>query len=178
MKCEYCGYEFNDNFCPNCGAAAPEQTPAVWQPPINDNPQQNNPENTDYSSYRNQKTYSRYYSSGVQIRSISSCIILTILTCGIYGILWFGNLNDEVNYLSEERSPTSGGIAFLLCILTCGLYYFYWAYTQGVKIDRAYIIRNQVPPKHGILFIVLTFIPYAGGLITYCLMQNDINNIA
>lgn len=30
MKCEYCGYEFNDKFCPNCGAAAPEQTPAVY----------------------------------------------------------------------------------------------------------------------------------------------------
>lgn len=177
MKCEYCGYEFNDKFCPNCGAAAPEQTPAVWQPPASDNMQQNNQGINDYSSYRNQGIYNRY-SSGVARRSIFTCILLTILSCGLYGILWFGNLNDEANYLSEESSPTSGGIAFLLCILTCGIYYFYWAYKQGEKIDRAYIIRNQLPPKHGLLFIVLTFVPYAGGLITYSIMQNDINNIA
>lgn len=177
MKCEYCGYEFNDKFCPNCGAAAPEQTPAVWQPSVNNNMQQNNQRNNDYSSYKNQRAYDRY-SSGVKIRSILTCILLTIFSCRLYGILWFGNLNDEANYLSEERSPTSGGIAFLLCILTCGIYYFYWAYKQGEKIDRAYILRNQIPPKHGLLFIVLTFVPYAGGLITYSIMQNDINNIA
>lgn len=177
MKCEYCGYEFNDKFCPNCGAAAPEQTPAVWQPSVNNNMQQNNQRNNDYSSYKNQRAYDRYR-SGVKIRSILTCILLTIFSCGLYGILWFGNLNDEANYLSEERSPTSGGIAFLLCILTCGIYYFYWEYKQGEKIDRAYILRNQIPPKHELLFIVLTFVPYAGGLITYSIMQNDINNIA
>lgn len=177
MKCEYCGYEFNDKFCPNCGAAAPEQTPAAWQPPVNNNMQQNNYRNNDYSSYQNQKSYGRY-SSGVKVRSAFSCVILTIITCGIYGILWFGNMNDEVNYLSEEPCPTSGSVAFLLVLVTCGLYYFYWAYKQGEKLDRAYIMRGLNPPRHGVLFIVLQFVPYVGGLISYCIMQNDINNIA
>lgn len=179
MKCEYCGYKFNENYCPNCGAAAPEQTPEIFQPPVKNDHQQNNCGNqNNYFDYRNQKQYSRYKTSGIQTRSIVSCIILTIVTCGIYGILWFGNLNDEANFLSEERTPTSGGIAFLLCIFTCGIYYFFWAYNQGTKIDRAYIIRNQTPPKHGILYLVLTFVPYVGGLLTYCIMQNDINYIA
>lgn len=182
MKCEYCGYEHNAKFCPNCGAAAPEQQtpapPVQWQSPAdnyNINGDQRN--NGDFRSYQNHNVYNRYY-SGIKIRSIASCIILTIITCGLYSILWFGNLNDEANYLSEEPNPTSGGAAFLLSVITCGIYYFYWAYMQGVRLDRARMLRNMPPKNQGLTFLLLLFVPYAGGLISLSLMQNEINNLA
>ena len=35
-----------------------------------------------------------------QQRNIAVAIILTIVTCGIYGIYWFVKLTDEMNYAS------------------------------------------------------------------------------
>lgn len=54
-------------------------------------------------------------------RSLPVSILLTIITCGIYGIYWFIVLTDEVNQHSGE-DDTSGGIAFLLTLVTCGIY--------------------------------------------------------
>lgn len=182
MKCEYCGYEFNAKFCPNCGAAAPDQqpvqkTPVQWQQPVNNGMNSEQSGNGNFRNYQNQNIYNRY-NSGIKVRSIASCILLTIITCGLYSILWFGNLNDESNYLAEEPRPTSGGVAFLLVLVTCGIYYFYWAYKQGERIDRARMIRNMPPKNQGVLFLVLLFVPYVGGLISLSLMQNEINYLA
>ena len=61
-------------------------------------------------------------------RSIVVSIILSIVTCGIYGIYWFVKLNDELNAAAGKQNATSGGVAVLLTLVTCGIYGFYWAY--------------------------------------------------
>ena len=45
-------------------------------------------------------------------RNIVVCILLSLVTCGIYGIYWMIVLNDETNALSG-RQGTSGGLVFL-----------------------------------------------------------------
>lgn len=55
-------------------------------------------------------------------RSVGIAILLTIITCGIYGIYWLIMLNDETNYVSgHQQDGTSGGVVFLLH--TCDLRY-------------------------------------------------------
>ena len=44
-------------------------------------------------------------------RNIVVCILLSLVTCGIYGIYWMIVLNDETNALSG-RQGTSGGLVF------------------------------------------------------------------
>lgn len=34
MKCNQCGTQFEGKFCPNCGAPAQAETPAVEQAPV------------------------------------------------------------------------------------------------------------------------------------------------
>lgn len=47
-------------------------------------------------------------------RNIVLAIIFTLLSCGIYGIYWFINVNDDMNTLTPDDSyQTSGGLAFL-----------------------------------------------------------------
>lgn len=58
-------------------------------------------------------------------RNIAVSIILTIVTCGIYGIVWFVMLNDEIRNASKDYGMPSGGVAFLLTIVTCGIYGIY-----------------------------------------------------
>lgn len=163
MKCEYCGYEFDAPKCPNCGAFAPQ----------NNQLSDNNPLRKTLPS----NSYTKYY-AGVKVRSVLVCIILTIITCGLYSLLWISYLNDESNFLSDEQNPTSGTAAVLLIIFTCGIYGFYWVYKQCKRIDRARIIRNFPPLNMSIAYCLLLIIPYIGFFIVLSMMQNDINNLA
>lgn len=168
MKCNYCGKEFNGgNFCPHCGAS--NSQPSDFQ-----NPQPN------YQSPvpRYQQQYQNAYNppSMVQKRSIATCIILTIVTCGIYGIFWFISLTDDTRTLSSDLTGASGGTAFLLTLITCGIYGFYWAYKQGTRIDAARTARGLAPSNQGAIYLILMI--FGLGIVGYALMQNEINNLA
>ena len=55
----------------------------------------------------------------IQQRNIAVCIILSIVTCGIYGIYWFIVLSNDTNTVSNAENATSGGVAFVLSLITC-----------------------------------------------------------
>ncbi|MBO5336262.1 MAG: DUF4234 domain-containing protein [Lachnospiraceae bacterium] len=111
----------------------------------------------------------------IKERNIAVCIILSIVTCGIYGIYWFICLNNDANTASNTFT-TSGGVAFLLSIVTCSIYYFYWAYKQGEKIDAAKQSRGMESSNSGIVYLLLSI--FGLGIIAYALMQNELNKLA
>ena len=53
----------------------------------------------------------------VQQRNIALCIVLTIVTCCLYGLYWMVCLNDETNRLANTEG-TSGGMVIVLSIIT------------------------------------------------------------
>lgn len=109
----------------------------------------------------------------VQPRSIPLCIILSIITCSIYGIYWFICLTNEVNEVTQEQD-TSGGMAFLLSLITCGIYAIYWGYKMGDKLDRARV-RNNVPTSSfPILFLVLNL--FGLSIVTCAIIQSELNH--
>lgn len=110
----------------------------------------------------------------IQKRNIGLAIILSILTCGIYGVYWFVKLTDEANYLSQDNS-TSGGMALLFTIVTCGIYFFFWNYKMGKLIYQAQERAGRMPQDNSILYLVLAI--FQLGIVSYCIMQSEINNI-
>lgn len=110
----------------------------------------------------------------VKQKSIGLCIILSIITCGIYGLYWFVCLTEDTNTIAGE-SDTSGGMALILTIITCGIYGLYWAYKRGEKIDKAHQNRGQAASNGGVLYLILFLL---GGIIAYALIQNEINKFA
>lgn len=112
----------------------------------------------------------------VQERNIAMCIVLSIITCGIYGIYWFVVLTDDVNTVSGTEGGTSGGMAFLFSIITCGIYSFYWMYKQGEKLDAAKSERGIPSSNSGVLYLILSFIGLS--VVSYALMQNELNKLA
>ena len=112
----------------------------------------------------------------IKQRSIATCIILSIVTCGIYGIIWLISLNDDANNLSQEPNPTSGGMVVLLTIVTCGIYGFYWAYKQGEKLDRAGMMRGLPSDNKGVIYLILSFVGL--GIVAYAMMQDSINKLS
>lgn len=112
---------------------------------------------------------------GIQPRNIAVCIVLSIVTCGIYGLYWFIKLTDEANALAEVQAPTSGGTALLLTIITCGIYGWFWCYKQGEKLDAAKTAKGEPSSNSGVLYLVLQFVGL--GIVAYALMQNEINKL-
>lgn len=111
----------------------------------------------------------------VKKREIVTCILLSFITCGIYGIVWFINLTDDVAYLSEDQE-FSGAKAFLFSLITCGIYTFFWAYKLGKNIQIAQEKHNLPASDNSTLYIILNL--FGLGIVTYCLAQNDVNKMA
>ena len=111
----------------------------------------------------------------IKRRDIAVAIILTIITCGIYGLYWFVCLNDELNELTD-KNDTSGGIALLLSLITCGIYSYYWMYKAGEKVDTLKANRGQPAQYTGIVYLVLTLFGF--GIVSYALIQDELNKNA
>ncbi|MEG1477520.1 MAG: DUF4234 domain-containing protein, partial [Oscillospiraceae bacterium] len=54
-------------------------------------------------------------------RNIALCIVLSIVTCGIYDLYWWACLADEGN-IGAGVPGTSGIGVVLLSFITCGIY--------------------------------------------------------
>lgn len=106
-------------------------------------------------------------------RSIGVSIILSIVTCGIYGIYWMIKLNDELNMATGNTAAKSGGIVFLLCLVTCGIYMFFWMYKMGENVDTIKTNAGVQAGNTGIMYLILTF--FGLSIVNYCLMQDTIN---
>lgn len=78
----------------------------------------------------------------IQKRSIPLCIILSLVTCGIYGLYWLVCLANDINTASGRDNDTSGGMVLLLSIITCNIYGLYWMYKAGEKVDEARAARQ------------------------------------
>lgn len=108
----------------------------------------------------------------IKKRNIVLAVVLSIITCGLYGIYWFICLNNDANALTPDDSyTTSGGMAFLFTLITCGIYSWYWAYRMGAKVDK---LKNG--GSHTILFIVLQI--FGLGIVNYCILQDTVNDYA
>lgn len=109
-------------------------------------------------------------------RSVAMCLILTVVTCGLYALYWMVVLTDDINELSGEPQATTGVLSLVFTLVTCGLYYFYWAYKMGDRICNAKLQRGMLADSNtGILYLVLSL--FGVGIIAYALMQNEVNKM-
>ena len=109
----------------------------------------------------------------MQKKNIVTCILLTIVTCGIYGIVWFINITNDVGTASGD-SNFRGGKAFLLTLVTCGIYGFVWAYTLGKNVGVIKQKLNGTSDDSSVLFLILHLLGL--GIVNYCLAQSEVNN--
>ncbi len=74
----------------------------------------------------------------VRKKDIVVCIILTIITCGLYNLYWLICLAEDINTLSNE-ADTSGGMVLLLTIITCGI----MVYTGHTGVEKKLTKQNK-----------------------------------
>ena len=112
----------------------------------------------------------------VQKRDVAIAIILSIVTCGIYGIYWFIVMTNDVKTVSGDDKVASGGLAFLFTLLSCGIYGYYWAYKMGELMKTAQEKNGLEIKDNAVLYLILQIVGL--GIVNYALIQSDLNKIA
>ncbi len=174
MFCKNCGRELDgtQKFCPGCGT--PQTTNAGVQTPINVNvysaPQGGGQASTGSTG---NTTSGGYQSSGgyqtpgtsepgplATDRSLITYILLSLVTCGIYGWYFLYCMARDVNIACDGDGETTPGLGMLilLSLLTCGIYGYYWYYKLGNRL-----CNNA--PRYG-----LTFQENGTTIIIWCLV--------
>lgn len=110
----------------------------------------------------------------IQKRNIAVCIILSILTCGIYSLIWMYQITNDVAIANNDRE-LSGINAVLFTILTCGIYGIYWNYKMGKCIYEAKTNRDLRASDNSLVYLLLCILKLS--IVNYCLMQADLNEI-
>ena len=168
--CSNCGKEVDGNlkFCPNCGA--PLDDKQAPKPEENNNNYQQNQQSQPTPPVNNGRPR-------VENRNIVTCIILSIVTCGIYGIIWLINLVNDVNAVcQDEHSNQSGGTVFLLILVTCGIYGIIWFYQVGKRLADAGQKNGIQIADNSTIYLVLAL--FGLQIVDYCLVQTDLNKFS
>lgn len=165
MNCPTCGANVPNGsaFCTACGSsvqpAAQPQAPygqpqaPYGQPPVGG------------------------YRAPITKRNIATCIILTIVTCGIYGLFWLANLVNDLNTASQAQGESSGGTVVLLSVVTCGIYSWIWLYKAGEKVNTIKRLNGEAADSNtSIIYLVLAL--FGLGIVSYYLIQDQLNKVA
>ena len=162
MFCEKCGKEIPDStkFCPYCGApvskaqdfvnkageafnAAEQELGSAFdevkQSFTGNSANQQNAGGQYNGGYQNNGGQTPPPYRGEKLkddRGLASYIILSIITCGIYGYYFIYKMAHDVNIACDgDGENTSGLVAFiLLSMITCGIYAWYWYYKLGNRL--------------------------------------------
>ena len=108
-------------------------------------------------------------------RNIAVAVILSIVTCGIYGIIWLIGMVDDAAYLNEDKDM-KGVTVFLLTLVTCGIYGYFWAYKMGKTMNEIGTKRGVDIKDNSVLYLILEICGLS--IVNYCLIQSDLNRFA
>lgn len=186
--CFKCGKELDDSavFCSGCGANQQLNATSTTDDNVNTNndtatttqqqsTQTTSNEQTTYTTNTRSNT-NGYTRPLVENRSIALAIILSIITCGIYGLFWYAFMTNDANKVSGEYDSTSGGLTILYSLLTCGLYKIYWSYKVGKQLYNAGSNYGKDISDNSILYLILSL--FGLSIISDALIQNDLNSFS
>ena len=163
-KCVQCGCDLEDNiiFCPNCGAAQPEQPDGSG--------------NYGNGYYNGAPYGGTYMPETFRTRSIVLCIIFSFISFGFYYLYWIYKLAEGWNDLAEyqgKRPGTSPGLVILFSIITFGIYMMYYWFKMS-KIAAEIQDNNGYYLEDNSLVCLLLAI-FGLGIVSAAILQNEFN---
>lgn len=121
----------------------------------------------------------------IQYRSFWKYLLLSIITCGIYGIYILYGYVKDLNKVCEGDGRESKNyiVVLLLSMVTCGIYGLYWWYVQGERLYRIAPKYNVKVREKGSSILVweilgCTVMPGIGMLAATYIMFDNMNAIA
>lgn len=172
MFCPNCGMTITEEtrFCPGCGAILKNSNANQWTQDVNQafrgaESQLGNAFNDIRNSFNGGGA-----PRGPRLttdRSLLMYIILSLVTCGIYGWWFIYSMAQDVNTACEgDGDSTPGLIAFVvLSYITCGIYAYYWYYKLGNRLQsNAYRYGMQFAENGTTVLLWLIFGSFLCGI--------------
>lgn len=105
-------------------------------------------------------------------RKIGTCIILSIVTCGIYLIYWEYLLVKNTRAVKKESTDCAKEI---LCLIFVPFYALYWWFTRGKAVKSSFAAHGYSATGNENAYLVLGI--FCLGLVSMAIMQNDFNSL-
>lgn len=121
----------------------------------------------------------------IKKRSIALFIILNTLTLGIYGIVIFSMMSDEIEQIcaGDGKKQMHYIFAWLLGLVTLGIVPLIWFHTAMNRLqDNAYRYGDLVRPQYSgnsyLLWMLLGMFIVVGPIVAVCQFISDVNAYA
>ena len=106
----------------------------------------------------------------IKNRNIVTCILLTIITCGIYGIYWIIMMAREG---VSVKDPADNGILEIVLMLFLP---FLGIFLVEKKFAEGCAEKGIAHNDNSILYLILGLVGL--GIVPLCLLQSDLNKLA
>ena len=119
-------------------------------------------------------------------RSLLTYVLLSLVTCGIYDLIFRWKLINDLNDVSSAKDPDGWKspnliVLILLTLVTCGIYSWYWIYQVGNTICRTGENYGERIDENGTTLLLWSLFGSllcgAGIFVTYHLMLKNMNTI-
>ncbi|MCU0848599.1 MAG: DUF4234 domain-containing protein [Spirochaetes bacterium] len=108
-----------------------------------------------------------------EIRNPAAVIIFSIITCGIYALVWIYKFSREIkDYLGrEDLNPGTDLILSMICFP----YLIYWSYKYGLLIMDAQKKAGKQPSDDTVLYLIVAI--FGLFIVDMAIMQSKMNEI-
>ena len=168
MNCQKCGAPIQPNaeFCNNCGERFNVQQNYAGQQGYGQ--QQGN-----YAQPTGQPPYQGRIQEAI-IRKPVTCILLSIVTCGIYMLYWDWITNKQINALAG-REVISSGMVVLGWFCAPVMWYIWYKWDLGLQdIARMY---NKNYSSNFVLWLILLIVAGVGNFVMLFQVQDTLNRV-
>ncbi|MBQ8380448.1 MAG: F0F1 ATP synthase subunit A, partial [Clostridia bacterium] len=106
-------------------------------------------------------------------RKIGVCILLSIITLGIYQIYWEYLLVKNTRAIKKDESSCTGE---MLCLIFVPFYSLFWWFTRGKIVKDEFAKYGHSAIGNEIAYLILEI--FGLGIISMSIMQNDFNSLS
>lgn len=111
----------------------------------------------------------------VEEKNIPMYIILTLVTCGLFGMYWFVVMANDIKDLKGGDKP-NGIVDLLLGIVTCGIYMWYCYYQYPKHIVDVQKAKGKEENDVSVIALICGVLGL--GIVSLALIQNEVNKFA
>lgn len=191
MYCHRCGAPLREGakFCTRCGVPLPrspqQSAPSGYQsvlrpPPVAEEERSYSPP-LDWltNSYPPATMERPLIGVAGEERSIGLAIFLTLVTCGVYGVVWLYKIGRDLSRASGGNEPHPA-VDVLLTLATCGIWGVYLGYKYPSLINQMKQRLRLPPSELPVICLLLALFSYGFPplvLVALSLVQNELNKL-
>ena len=105
-------------------------------------------------------------------RKIGVCILLSIVTFGIYQIYWEYLLVKNTRAIQKDESSCTGE---MLCLVFVPFYTLFWWFTRGKIVKDKFAEHGYSAIGNEIAYLILSI--FGLSIVSMAIMQNDFNSL-